>query len=279
MLDRQYAPLNKHFSPDLVVVAKRFANKLKRFVPRRAVGSGLPHDQNDIPEMGYKRDAYFAGLDEELIRKQSENERTIEGALERFKPQPYLHLAKLYRTTGYQSAATRVLVRLERNQTRYSDFGLLLTLWHWMLDLGIKYGHSPSRPIVILLIWSMFSTVCFQNAYNDRRIVALRDTVKTGATTGPAPTFNSFIYALDTLLPIVDLGQKKTWTVEPLSKTGAHATVTRPLSLYGSFYSILQQWPDWGAPLLLILNTFFGWLMTTLFVVGVTGLMRPNRDG
>ena len=37
---------------------------------------------------------------------------------------------------------------------------------------------------------------------------------------------------------------------------------------------IPERWP--GA--LLMFNTFFGWLMTTLFVAGVSGLIRTNRD-
>jgi hypothetical protein len=36
--------------------------------------------------------------------------------------------------------------------------------------------------------------------------------------------------------------------------------------------------PLWGAGVLLIFNTFFSRLMTTLFAAGVTGLLRTARE-
>lgn len=266
ILDRQYAPINSCFAPDLVVIVKRFANFLNRVVRQRPVHSGLPR-QHDVT----------LARPDDCSRDRFRRMLMMEGALERFKPQPYFHLARLYRMAGYQSAATKVLVRLERNQTRYSDFGLIRTCWRWMLELGIRYGHSPFRPIIILLVWALFSAACFQSAYNAHKIVALHNTIKIGNVTRQVPTFNSLVYALDSLLPIVNLGQKNAWTVEPLSKASARLAHIHPLSLSAAFRSIPQQLPDWGAPFLLMFNTFFGWLMTTLFVVGVTGLMRPDR--
>ena len=61
--------------------------------------------------------------------------------------------------------------------------------------------------------------------------------------------FRAPVYAVDTLVPIVDLQQKKNW---------------------------LLKTPNWKLESLLIFNTFFGWLMTTLFAAGVTGLLRRD---
>jgi hypothetical protein len=86
------------------------------------------------------------------------------------------------------------------------------------------------------------------------------------------------IYALDTLIPIVDLNQKKNWVVEPLSlqsSSARHKWDWREIPT--------DLWKDipplWSAGALVFFNTFFGWLMTTLFVAGVSGLVRRTREG
>lgn len=91
------------------------------------------------------------------------------------------------------------------------------------------------------------------------------------------PEFNSLIFAIDALLPIVDFNQKKDWTVNPISSSGAHD----PAGSIGAFKAFCWVWrqiPERWAPALLIFNTFFGWLMTTLFVAGISGLIRTSRD-
>lgn len=61
------------------------------------------------------------------------------------------------------------------------------------------------------------------------------------------PAFNPFIYALDTVLPIVDLGEQKAWVAQ-----GGALTV---------------QW----------LLTCAGWVLTTAVVAGVTNALN-RRD-
>jgi hypothetical protein len=264
-LDRQYALLNRHFYTDLFVLEKFVRQKLR-------IVKGLFERKPDMRGNTVDTDPAQTPNDTALVRR-----LTLEEVARRFKPQPYLHLAKLYRNAGYHSAATQVLVRAQRNQTRYSDLGLVRVLWRWAVDGAIRYGHSPWKPIVILIIWGCVSAIWFERAYDNKKLIALRfsspelsETLRTQS----APTFNSLIYAFDTLLPIVDLNQKKFWIVDPLSTNGAHLP-RGSTSFSEVLFWVWQQRPDWMATLL-IFNTFFGWLMTTLFVVGVTGLMRPK---
>ena len=190
--------------------------------------------------------------------------------VKRFKPQPYIQLATTFRAAGFEAAARRTLTRLERNKTRYSDIRSFLRLWRWMLDVLMRYGYSPFRPVLILLTWAAVSAAVFHNAHEQKQIVATREnrssdaydqkqivasrenqSSPTASNQDPDPitAFNAIVYAVDTLVPIVDLNQKKNWTFKSLS----------------------------ASDILLIFNTFFGWLMTTVFAAGVAGLLRTEK--
>jgi hypothetical protein len=176
-----------------------------------------------------------------------------------FSPQPYIQLSKMFRAAGYENSAKVVLTRLERNRTRYSDIKFFFRLWRWLLDLFLRYGYSPFRPVLILIAWAVVSAVVFQMAYDRNQIIAGRDNQ-------PIPTFNALVYAVDTLVPIVDLNQKKSWTIKslgvpPINAAGQGRGWSETIKV------VWRSRPDWGPGLLLIFNIFFGWLMTTLFAL------------
>jgi hypothetical protein len=121
------------------------------------------------------------------------------------------------------------------------------------------------------------SAIFFDLAYYNKRIVPAKDNQQTASVaSAPRVTFNALIYALDTLIPIVDLNQKKNWVVEPLSPQSSCAR-----HIWDWREILRDLWKDIplsGAGALLFFNTFFGWLMTTLFVAGVSGLVRRTRE-
>lgn len=275
-LDRQYALMNRHRLTDLVVAA--------RTLQKWTCGAAEPNAEApaQVPDFrdAASRAGFFAGRDASNTVQRAARERTLAEAVKRFKPQPYLQLARIYSAAGYRSATRDILVRLERNETRYSDVSLIVMLWRWLLDLTIQYGHALLRPIFILLLWVVVSATIFQTAYDVKEIVPFKEPM--AAAPGqkkppPVPEFNALIFAIDTLLPIVDLNQKKNWMVNPLSRDGVHEPAG-PMDAVQALGWVWRQIPDWGSPALLIFNTFFGWLMTTLFVAGVSGLIRTNRN-
>jgi hypothetical protein len=242
MLDRQYARITAdHRFPDLVLVFKRI-----------------------LWALGNLRSSPF----DELVKQ--------------FSPQPYIQLAKTFRAAGYESSAKAVLTRLERNRTRYSDIGFFFRLWRWLLDVLLRYGYSPFRPVLILIAWALFSAVVFQTAYDQNQIIAARVNQASPITSDPNPrpgtAFNALVYAVDTLVPIVDLNQKKNWTVKRLNAPPIDA-VGQSRGWLETIKVVWRSRPEWGPGLLLIFNTFFGWLMTTLFAAGVTGLLRTGKEG
>jgi hypothetical protein len=193
----------------------------------------------------------------------------LDEAIRRFKPQPYMQLARVARQAGHEAAANRIFVQLERNRTRYSNFGRVRQLARHILDGVLTYGFAKFRPVWILLAWAVFSAFCFEVAYQRGAIVA-------SSSDQPRVTFNALVYAIDTLVPIVDLNQKKNWIVEPLSAESRILHIAGPMGC--QWRGVVCQFPDWGPGLLVFFNTFFGWVMTTFFAAGITGLLRTGRE-
>jgi hypothetical protein len=214
------------------------------------------------------------------LRTGTHDRQTLDDLTKRFQPQPYIQLAKTIRAAGYESAARKVLTRLERNRTRYSDIGPIRRSWRWLTDAVLRYGYSPFRPVAYLLIWAAVSALVFQKAYEDNLFVPGKDneisSAASPATVSPRVGFDALVYAVDTLVPIVDLNQKKNWIV-----SSAGAQNRPPGERQGWCDAIEDVWrtrPGWNAGSLLIFNTFFGWLLTTLFAAGVTGLLRTGKE-
>ncbi len=306
-LDRQYALFNERYfwiGRDLILALRTMGKHAWDWlchIPRHEKEKEIEEERvkkkeaKKLPVIptnfttAHERESFYVEYDRLRFKRDDEDNTKRDSAVRRFKPQPYLQLAKTYRAAGYQAAARKVIVRLERNETRYSDIGGFAILWRWLLDLTIQYGHALFRPIIILAVWVALSATVFELAYDYGKIVQFKESKNSASIPGqsgtataskknmPVPQFNSLVFAIDTLVPIVDLNQKKNWTVNPISASGVHDPAGSA-GLSEAIDLVKRQWPDWGAALLLIFNTFFGWLMTTLFVAGVSGLIRPKES-
>jgi hypothetical protein len=199
-------------------------------------------------------------------------------AVDRFKPQPYMQFARVLRRFGLDAAAEDVLVHLEKNRTRYSGYGPLRCAWRRCLQIGLRYGYSTWRPVAILAVWALLSAFVFESTYSAGHIIPTGGNVTPPPNSHPRVQFNAAVFAVDTLVPIVDLNQKKNWVVDPLSRSWDQGR-DRKLGLVSSWYPLWRTAPDRPAAMLVIFNTFFGWLLTTLFATGVSGFLRRGRDG
>jgi hypothetical protein len=272
-LDRVYASLNRRAPSSLRIRCRALLHSLLR----KTDGSLNRTVPNTL------RIACRALL-HALLRKTRYNDAELRAATQRFKPQPYVQLADTLRRAGFEAAASTVLVRLERNRTRYSDFGVLRQLGRWSLDLFLLYGHSPFRPLVFVLFAALISTAVFQQTFESCGFVYAKDMSpppmcppRSGAGTPvpQLPAFNPLVYSIDTLVPIVDFNQKKSWVLE---HTGAPSPrLTRDASLWDAAQDAWHNRPKFASlSTLIIFNTFFGWVMTTLFAAGVSGLTRTR---
>jgi hypothetical protein len=193
-----------------------------------------------------------------------------------FRPQPYIQLAKIFDEAGYDAAAKKVRVQFEKNKTRYGGVGFLARIWRHMLGLFLLYGYESERALYAVLACAFVSWIVFQFAYDSNQIKPSKDNEVQAQAPYLAPharvPFYASIYAVDTLVPIIDLNQKKNWVVTTTTSDSV-ASEQRTGWLPKAWQLIL----GWGPYCLLIFNTFFGWLMTTLFVAGVSGFLRTAR--
>jgi hypothetical protein len=80
------------------------------------------------------------------------------------------------------------------------------------------------------------------------------------------PRFNALIFSVNTFLPLVDLYQDKFWL--PNSQKGPTVLHVFGVSLGPSLGSLLR-WYLW-------LHIMAGWFFASMFVAGVTGLVRKD---
>ena len=161
-----------------------------------------------------------------------------------FSPQPYEQLAKVYRSMGLERDAKKVLIAKQEALRQHGELGKAAKAWNWILGKCIGHGYKSWRLLLygiiplILLGWGVFW--CAER----------RDVMQS--TEDNPSEFNAFVYSLDTFLPLVKLHQEEFW-LPTTSKT------------YGSYYR-LYLWIHIG----------LGWLLTTLFVVSLTGVVKKE---
>ena len=185
-----------------------------------------------------------------------------------FNAQPYLQLARVFSSTGRDNDAVAVLIekdRLQREQAAQARGWLVrpfLLAWSWFLDRTIGYGHEPGRALgwsalIVIIGWLIF--------WHGHRVALMvppeKDAYdslnKTGEVPGYYQNFNSFVYSLETFLPFVDLHQGRYWSPSGNPVAG-HRLFGRVLPWYLRF-QILS-----------------GWLLSTLFLAGLTGLVHKD---
>jgi hypothetical protein len=178
----------------------------------------------------------YAALDEK--EKVSVRERL--GWLTRdrdgYSPQPYEQLAAVYRREGREQDAREVAIA--RQRVRRRTLALPGRLWSLLLDVAIGYGYRTWLAGVWLLGWWAVGTLVFAAAYPHHLIPA--------APNAPHPAFQPVIYALDVLLPVVDLNQQEFWIPQGLAR-----------------------WFAWASILA-------GWLLATAIVAAVTGAVKRD---
>jgi hypothetical protein len=151
-----------------------------------------------------------------------------------YDPGTWQSLIELYRTHGRDGDARGAAVARERDRLRRGGLRWWQTIGPWIFDGAIGYGYRPLRAGA----WAVLFVGAFWLAvhHGDSHIHALKD--------APDPKPNSFVYALDVFVPIVDFGETKHWRVDGW-----------------------LEWLQWSMIAL-------GWTLTTFFVAGFTRLVR-----
>lgn len=193
-----------------------------------------------------------------------------------FSPQPYEQLAKVMKNSGHESAATDVLIRKQDNLRTYGKLRWWDWCWNCILGHTIAHGYRPHQVLVFAFVFVFVGTIMFSLGspnWGASEIMSPAQVRPFSSSLTPNtsqqeeissnyPTFNPLIYSLDTFVPIIDLHQQKYWLPNANNETELPPNyfMTRVSGRY-------LRWYLW-------LHIAVGWIVTSLWVAGFTGLVR-----
>jgi hypothetical protein len=154
----------------------------------------------------------------------------VAAATPEFARGPYEMLAHAMRVSGEDAGAREVMLAEERR--RRETLPLAGKIWGYLQDWTMAYGYRPGRAAMWMAVLWALGSVYFAR-HQPAPIEA-----------GQAPHWNAWLYALDLLLPVIDLGQDGYW---------------KP--------SGLAQWVT-------VLMIAAGWILATTVATGVTRLLQ-----
>lgn len=115
-----------------------------------------------------------------------------------FAPGPYDQLAAALQRDGREHDANEVLRMRER--LRHRAMGRIGAMWGAVQDVVIGFGYRPARALLWLV--AVLATASGWFVWSGPL-----DPIKQGE----APTWDPFMYTLDLLVPLVDLGHEHAW--------------------------------------------------------------------
>jgi hypothetical protein len=156
---------------------------------------------------------------------------------ESWSPQPYSQVVGALRLAGEDDPARRIAIGLEQERRGKGGLRWISQVWNWLLDKTIAYGYRPYRAFIWAIVVILACAAVFAGCFGHVEFVP---------SDKPSHLY-PLVYSLDAFLPIVDLGQ-----------AGSHT-------------------PKGLAPhIVLWVEICLGWLLTTLGVLGVTGVVRKE---
>ncbi|MFE4209522.1 oxidoreductase [Streptomyces goshikiensis] len=154
----------------------------------------------------------------------------VEAATPEYSPEPYERLAAVLRASGEDADAREVLLAKQRR--RRATLPPAARAWGHLQDWTVLYGYRPGRAALwMAVLWAAGSLLFSQ--YDPPPIKA-----------DEHPQWSAALFALDLLLPVIDLGQEGQWQLE-------------------------GGW-QWGAAALVLL----GWILATTVAAGASRLLR-----
>jgi hypothetical protein len=187
-----------------------------------------------------------------------------------FSSQPYIQLAGLLKSTGHEAEAIHILIEKERDNRKYGSLGLFSRCINYFLEFSIGYGYRSHRSLIISVIIILFGGYIFGEGFQQNLISS---TDQGGNKRNPqhqntSATFNPWGYSLDVFLPVIDLQESRQWS--PKTTPGQKIA----LCIFKTSFCLkgdgeLLRYYFWS-------HIILGWLFTSLWVAGFTGLIRRN---
>ncbi|MEX0814059.1 MAG: hypothetical protein WD014_00135 [Dongiaceae bacterium] len=176
-----------------------------------------------------------------------------------FRPQPFEQLVAVLRKMGHEHDARKIAIEKQRLLRRSGRLGPWDRIINWLLGVIVGHGYRPWRAVSWALAVVLFGWGVFDVAEGRQLIVPAKERVYMSpayierAELPPEyPQFRAFVYSLDVFLPIVELHQEEYWL--PLANG-------------------LKGWAVW---IYMWLHIAFGWVLTSLAVLGLGGVIKKD---
>ncbi|UJB72970.1 hypothetical protein HRE53_30015 (plasmid) [Acaryochloris sp. 'Moss Beach'] len=195
-----------------------------------------------------------------------------------FSPQPYEQLAKVLKESGHEQSATEVLIRKQDNLRIYGRLSCWGWVWNCILGHTVAHGYRPHQVLVFALGFVFVGTIMFSLGSPNWSASDLMSPSQVRPFTSPQPyestiseqkevsnnypAFNPLIYSIDTFVPIIDFHQQKYWLPNANKEIELQRNSFK-IKISGSSL----RWYLW-------FHITFGWIFTSLWVAGFTGLVR-----
>jgi sRNA-binding regulator protein Hfq len=184
-------------------------------------------------------------------------------------PQPYEQLAAVLRKGGQDEDAKRILIAKNQDKARLTKLTFTEKCWYRVFGPIIGYGYRPWRALWIGLVIVLFGWLFFWAGDSVHIMTPTKEGADVSGTISEKrnispdyPKFCALVYSLDVFVPLVDLHQSSYWL----------PNANRDGELHLGKFSI----PISGKAIRCYLwcEIIAGWILTSLLVVGLTGLVR-----
>ena len=179
-----------------------------------------------------------------------------------FHSQPYRELAKVLRDRGEDAGAAQVLVA--EQDARYSQYGIAGRAAGGFIKWTIGYGHRP----MLALLWSLGVVLIGSAAVSiGKRAGVMAPIWPENQPPDASKSYEELqplLYSLDAFLPFVNLHHEHYWWPDATA-TGECAVLGRRITIRGR---ALRYY--------LWLQIVAGWLLSAIFIAGITGLLRSD---
>ncbi len=181
-----------------------------------------------------------------------------------FTPQPYRQLAKVMNDAGFDRGERRVLFEME-DRIWKEEGSVASAVFRWPLSLVVGYGYYPMRAlmglaILVLLGWGVYAGAHAAGMMVPKDSQAYAYFKQNGRAPASYEPLGPLVYSLENSLPLVKLGQTDYWRPDPAPERAAGGWMTSPRFLFG----------------FLRLQVLLGWILATLFIAGVTGIVQKD---
>ncbi len=179
----------------------------------------------------------------------------------RFGPGPYEELAGAYHRSGHDAEARAVAIARRRDRRRFEPTTKVRALWDRVLYATIRYGYESWRAVLLLAAVFVVAIGVFSLAARHANLFVPVTATAGGHRPPPVtkctseyPCFEPVGYAIDTVVPLINVHQASYWAPNASTTAGVLLTVF-----------------TWVC-------TALGWLLATLTVAGVTGIIQGEQS-